>query len=268
VLATDEQSGYYGDYADDPRGDLITALAQGFVQQGRPSPFRGGDRRGESSRHLPPTAFVNFLQNHDQIGNRAFGERLTTLADERAVEVLTALLLLSPMIPLFFMGEEWGETRPFQFFCDFRGDLGDAVREGRRHEFARWPQFADPALRDTIPDPNDPATFAASMLDWSGLTNAPSEERLALFQRLTAIRLADIAPRLLGIGATAGRARAIAERGLAVTWSLGDGAHLSMVANLGGTPFAADVRGRELFRLGETERDSWAIRAALEETAT
>jgi len=267
VLATGEQSGYYGDYTDDPRGDLITALAQGFVQQGRPSPYRGDHPRGESSRHLPPTAFVNFLQNHDQVGNRAFGERLTTLADRRAVEVLTALLMLSPMIPLFFMGEEWGETRPFQFFCDFRGELGDAVREGRRREFARWPQFADAELRDAIPDPNDPATFAASTLDWSGATNGPGEERMALFQELAAIRRADIAPRLGGIAATAGRARAIADRGLAVTWSLGDGAHLSIVANLGGSPFVSEVRGRELFRLGEMERDPWAIRAALEVTA-
>lgn len=263
VLATGERSGYYGDYLDDPRGDLITALSQGFVQQGRLSPYRGGDPRGEPSRHLPPTAFVNFLQNHDQTGNRAFGERLTTLADRPAVEVLTALLLLSPMVPLFFMGEEWGETRPFQFFCDFHGELGDAVRQGRRREFARWPQFADPGVRETIPDPNDPSTFAASMLDWSASESEPALARLRLFQRLTAIRAADITPRLEGVTATNGRGRAIGERGLAVTWTLADGAHLSIVANLGGAPFTAELRGRELFRFGEIERDSWALRAAL-----
>lgn len=266
VLATGETSGYYRDYADDPRGDMATALSQGFVQQGRPSPFRDGEPRGESSRHLPPTAFVNFLQNHDQTGNRAFGERLTTLADGRAVEVLTALLLLSPMTPLFFMGEEWGETRPFQFFCDFHGDLGEAVRQGRRREFARWPQFADPETRERIPDPNAPETFFASMLDWSALTLEPARARLALFQDLTAIRLAEIAPRLTGMAATNGRARAVGDRGLALTWTLGDGTHLAIAANLGGAPFSAESRGRELFRLGQVDHDAWAIHATLSES--
>src|SRR5690606_30237765 len=144
VLASGESEGYYRDYSDDPRGDMSIALATGFVQQGRPSPFREGASRGKPSAHLPPVAFVNFLQNHDQTGNRAFGERLTTMAEPRAIEVLTALLLPSPHTPLLFMGEEWGETRPFQFFTDFHGDLAVAVREGRRREFARWRHFADP----------------------------------------------------------------------------------------------------------------------------
>jgi malto-oligosyltrehalose trehalohydrolase len=268
VLATGEDEGYYGDYCDDPRGDLITALSQGFVQQGRPSPYRGGHPRGASSRHLPPTAFVNFLQNHDQVGNRAFGERLTSLADRQAVEVVTALLLLSPMIPLFFMGEEWGEARPFQFFCDFHGALGDAVRQGRRREFARWPQFAAPETREAIPDPNDPATFAASMLDWSALETEAGGTRLALFRQLAEIRSTEIAPRLAGVAATNGRARAIGDRGLAVTWTLGDGAHLAVVANLGGAPFATEARGRQLFRLGDLQHASWALRADLAESPT
>jgi malto-oligosyltrehalose trehalohydrolase len=266
VLATGEASGYYADYSADPRGDVVTALTQGFVQQGRPSPYRGGEPRGESSRHLPPTAFVNFLQNHDQIGNRAFGERLTTLADPRAVEVLTALLMLSPMTPLFFMGEEWGETRPFLFFCDFHGELGDAVRQGRRREFARWPQFADPETRERIPDPNDPNTFAASVLDWSALTSERAEARLSLFRRLTALRSREIAPRLKGITATNGRAQLVGDRGFALSWTLGSGDHLSILANLGGTPFAGEPRGRELFRLGDVQRDSWAILAAIAES--
>jgi maltooligosyltrehalose trehalohydrolase len=268
VLATGETSGYYGDYSDDPRGDLIVALTEGFVQQGRPSPFRGGRHRGEPSSHLPPPAFVNFLQNHDQIGNRAFGERLTSLAEVRAVEVITALLLLSPTIPLIFMGEEWGETRPFQFFCDFHGELAEAVRRGRRQEFARWPQFANPQIREMIPDPNAEATFAASTLDWSRVQTGAAERRLALFRTLTAIRADHIAPRLAGIAANTGHGRPLGDRGIAVSWSLGDGSRLSVVANLGGQPFALEVAGHDLFMLGDLQRDAWALRSVLEESGS
>ena len=92
---------------------------------------------------------MNFVQNHDQIGNRALGERLETLADESAVAAALSVLLLAPMPPLMFMGEEWGCTQPFPFFCDFSGDLADAVRNGRRKEFAD--AYADPAME--VPDP-------------------------------------------------------------------------------------------------------------------
>lgn len=264
VLATGECEGYYGDYADDPVGDMAVALATGFVQQGRPSPFRGGAPRGEPSDHLPPTAFITFLQNHDQTGNRAFGARLTMLAEPRAIEVLTALLLLSPSVPLLFMGEEWGETRPFQYFTDFHGDLAEAVRTGRQREFARWSQFSDPELRETIPDPNDPATFARSRLDWDALETGPGRARHGLIRRLLAIRAREIAPRLAGITGNAGAATRVGERGVSVGWRLGDGTRLSTCVNLGGAPLDAALPGREIFRLGDAARDRWALGAAIE----
>lgn len=264
VLATGEDDGYYADYADDPRGDMVTCLRDGFVQQGRPSPHRGGAPRGEPSAHLPPVAFVDFLQNHDQTGNRAFGERLTTLAPPEAVETLTALLLLSPMVPLLLMGEEWAETRPFQFFCDFHGELAEAVRKGRRREFARWRAFADPATRETIPDPNDPGTFARSRLDWTGLETEAGRARHALVRRLLAIRTAEIVPRLPGMSAMNGDAAPAGSRGVAARWRLGDGSRLGLVANLGGAPFEAALPGRELFRRGDVARDPWAVRVTLE----
>ncbi|HET7408997.1 MAG TPA: malto-oligosyltrehalose trehalohydrolase [Paracoccaceae bacterium] len=264
VLATAESEGYFRDYADDPRGDMATALATGFVQQGRPSPFRDGAPRGEQSAHLPPPAFVNFLQNHDQTGNRAFGERLTTLAEPRAVEVLTALLLLSPHTPLLFMGEEWGETRPFQYFTDFHGDLADAVREGRRREFARWAQFADPGLREKIPDPNDRATFERSRLDWNALDADPGRARYELIQRLVDIRELEIAHRLAGMSGHSGETETPGERGVSARWRLGDGGQLRILANLGGAPFEAAIPGLELFSLGDVARDPWAIHATLE----
>jgi 1,4-alpha-glucan branching enzyme len=233
----------------------------------RPSAHRGDKPRGEPSAHLPPTAFVSFLQNHDQIGNRAFGERLTSLASPAAMEVLTSLLLLSPMIPLIFMGDEWGESHPFQFFCDFHGELATAVREGRRREFGKWPQFADPAFHHTIPDPNDPATFERSMLDWAARDSATGREKLARFRHLTAIRLKEIVPRLRGMSAMNAKARPHADRGLEVTWTLGDGARLVMIANLGGASFEARSSGRELFRLADFRADPWALHVALEEPA-
>lgn len=162
VLLTGEREGYYRAYADAPLRHFARTLGEGFAYQGEPSPLHDGAPRGEPSTHLPPTAFVAFLQNHDQVGNRAFGERLRALANDDALRAATALLLLAPHVPLLFMGEEDGSTQPFQFFTDYRGELADAVREGRRREFAAFPAFADPAHRDTIPDPNDVATFVRS----------------------------------------------------------------------------------------------------------
>src|SRR4030095_10642143 len=162
VLLTGERTGYYADYADAPAAHLGRALAEGFVYQGEPSPFRGGAARGEPSGHLPPTAFVGFLQNHDQVGNRALGDRLAALVPPRALRAAMAVLLLAPSPPLLFMGEEWGATTPFPFFCDLGPALVPLVREGRRREFAH-----DPALRDALdrlPDPTAEATFATAVL--------------------------------------------------------------------------------------------------------
>lgn len=265
VLATGEDDGYFGDYADDPRGDMGVALRDGFVQQGRPSPHRDGAARGEPSAHLPPEAFVNFLQNHDQTGNRAFGERLTALAPPEAVETLTTVLLLSPMIPLIFMGEEWGETRPFQFFCDFHGDLAEAVRQGRRREFARWRQFADEAVRARIPDPNSPATLERSRLDWSGPKSEAGRARHRLVRELMRIRAAEIVPRLPGMAAMNAETVPHGARGVAARWTLGDASGLHMLANLGGPPIDAELPGRDLFRLRDAGRDAWAVRVTLED---
>ena len=167
VLLTGESDGYYGDYAQVPAQKLARALAQGFIYQGEVSPHLSAlagapITRGEDSRHLPPSAFVLFLQNHDQIGNRAFGERLTALAQPAALRAAIALQLLCPQIPLLFMGEEIGASSPFLFFTSHSDELAETVREGRRLEFARFPAFADETARARIPDPNDAATFIAS----------------------------------------------------------------------------------------------------------
>ncbi len=233
VIATHESDGYYRDFIEEPVAKLARSLAEGYVYQGEPSPYRDGAQRGEPSGGLLPTAFVVCLQNHDQVGNRAFGERLACLASPEAIEALTALLLLSPSIPMIFMGEEWGETNPFCFFTDFHGDLARQVREGRRNEFRRWRGFSDPKNREHIPDPNALSTFEASKLDWSEASRSPHSERLALVTQLIALRAREIVPRLAGVKGHAGKIRAAEAGGLAVAWQLGDGTTLAMYAALG-----------------------------------
>lgn len=231
TIATSESVGYYHDYAADAAAHLLRALTEGYVYQGEPSPYRDGVPRGEPCAALPPTAFVNFLQNHDQVGNRAFGERLTTLASTPMVEALTATLLLSPQIPLLYMGEEWGETRPFLYFTDFGGDLGRLVREGRRNEFRKWSQFTDPDLREKIPDPDSAATYSSTLLDWDALGVPKHAQRLKLVSRLLDIRAREIAPKLCGMRGGQGRGSTLSHRAVAVTWRLGDGSELQLLAN-------------------------------------
>jgi maltooligosyltrehalose trehalohydrolase len=231
-LLTGEAAGYYADYATDAHARLGRALSSGYVYQGDVSEYRGGEVRGKSSGHLPPIAFVGFIQNHDQIGNRAFGERIAGLAEHGAVKAMQAVLLLAPNIPLLFMGEEWGAVQPFCFFTDFHDELADAVREGRRREFQKFPEFASAAARAHIPDPNALSTFEASRLDWSVPERPEHAEWLELVRTLLQIRRESIAPRLAGLGGNAGMAEVLSAAALRVAWTFDDGAMLELVANV------------------------------------
>jgi malto-oligosyltrehalose trehalohydrolase len=226
VLLTGENHGYYGDYQRSPLQDIARALGSGFVYQGEASAHRGGASRGEPSGTLAPTAFVNFLQNHDQIGNRALGDRLESNARVKAVEAGLAVTLLAPAVPMLFMGEEWGSKAPFPFFCDFQGDLAEAVRRGRRKEFAG----AYAKYGDEVPDPLELSTFQSAVLDWDAPNEAAGKQRLALVQRLLTVRRREIMPRLAG--AVFGEAHAADNGLLTASWRMGDGATLSLVANL------------------------------------
>jgi maltooligosyltrehalose trehalohydrolase len=231
VLLTGEADGYYADCAAAPERHLARCLAEGFAWQGEPSAYRHGQPRGEPSGWLPPQAFVAFLQTHDQVGNRAFGERLAALTDPRRLRAATTALLLCPQPPLLFMGEEFAAATPFRFFCDFAGELGAAVREGRRREFARFARFADPAARAAIPDPNTAAAFRASKLDWACLERDPHRDWLAFHRALLALRARELAPRLHGTRALG--ARVLGAGALHAAWRLGDGATLSLFLHLG-----------------------------------
>jgi maltooligosyltrehalose trehalohydrolase len=243
-LLTGEREGYYEDFADDGAAKLAKVLSEGFLFQGQQSPHLGAPR-GEPSAHLPPSAFVLFLQNHDQVGNRAFGERLTALADPQALRAATALLLLSPQIPLLFMGEEWGASAPFLFFTDHNPQLAPLVTAGRRKEFAKFAAFQDPAKRERIPDPNAEASFLASIPDRSEAGRPPHAEVLALHQQLLALRRAEIVPRLPG--ARALEARVLGEKAVLGRWRLGDGTVLGIACNLGDQPVPCALGGTSLF---------------------
>jgi maltooligosyltrehalose trehalohydrolase len=240
-LLTGEGAGYYRDYVHEPGRLLGKALGTGFVYQGERSEHRDGALRGEPSGHLPPTAFVDFIQNHDQIGNRAFGERIAALAAHHAVQAMTAVLLLAPQIPLLFMGEEWGATQPFCFFTDFHDELADAVREGRRREFAKFPQFADEAARAHIPDPNAESTFLASRLDWTVPEQPEHAKWLALVRRLLRIRHDNIVPRLAGVRGHGAQAAVLGDGTLSVRWQLGDGSRLTLILSASDTEAVCEV---------------------------
>ncbi|TXI17053.1 MAG: malto-oligosyltrehalose trehalohydrolase [Nitrosomonas sp.] len=234
TLLTGERDGYYADYANQPIYQLGRCLTEGFAYQGEISGYRNDQPRGEPSAHLPLSAFINFLQNHDQIGNRAFGERLTTLTEPAALRAAVILLLLSPSVPMLFMGEEWGAREPFPFFCGFGGDLAQAVTAGRRKEFARFERFRDPAARDAIPDPCASSTFTIAKLNWQTRTESPHREWLELYRELLAVRQRMIVPRLFD--ARNGHFEILSEQALHAGWLSGDTAQLSVYANLGATP--------------------------------
>jgi malto-oligosyltrehalose trehalohydrolase len=231
VVLTRESEGYYVDYQRDPLAALGRALAQGFVYQGELSVHRDNEARGEPTRDLPLSAFVAFLQNHDQVGNRAFGERLPQLVRPELLKAAASVLILSPQVPMLFMGEEWASARPFLYFCDFQGELAQAVRDGRRREFAKFPAFTDPGVRERIPDPNDAATFERSRLDWSEAEREGHADHLQYCRELLAVRRDVLVPRLAA--ARVKDAHYDTTDGLLhVSWRLADNAALTLLANL------------------------------------
>jgi len=260
VKLTGEKQGYYRDYQRSPLSDIARALCSGFVYQGEASEHRGGQLRGEVSGSLPPTAFVNFLQNHDQIGNRAFGDRLETGARRDAIEAGLAITLLAPAIPMLFMGEEWGSKMPFPFFCDFKGDLAEAVRKGRREEYA----WAYATYGDDVPDPLSEATFRSAILDWE-TSSGSGAERLALVRELLATRRHHIMPRLAG--ARFGEARMADDGTLKANWHLGDDARLLLTANLSDRTIAVqsgDTGGAPIWGKPGDAMKPWSVCWCLE----
>ena len=237
VLLTGESEGYYEDFQDATRL-LARCLAEGFAYQGETSPHLGKSR-GEPSGHLASTAFVVCLQNHDQIGNRAMGERLSTLAEPGHLRAATALLLLSPFVPLIFMGEEWSTDRPFLFFTSHNDDLAKLVRAGRRDEFKHFAAFENPSRRDSIPDPNAPSTYEASRIERTD----PAME--TLYRELLTLRREHVVPGIPGARSAGVEVRQ--PGALTARWTLGTGDTLTIDVNLGTQSVPLQEAGEILF---------------------
>ena len=261
VLVTGEKDGYYGDYAENAAWHLGRTLAEGFSYQGEPSRYHAGQARGEPSRELPPGCFVSFLQNHDQIGNRALGERITRLANPRAVRVAVACLLLAPSPPLVFMGEEFGADTPFLFFCDFGPELQSKVRDGRKREFAKFVQFSSPEAQAGIPDPNRPLTFAASKLRWASLDEPQHLEWLEYYRELLACRRQQIVPRIAKIRTGAAQFRVIGEKAVLVDWPFIGRGGLHLRANFAEEEIGIteSFEGRLLYRTADADLERMHI---------
>ena len=180
-VLTGEREGYYADFGG--LGRLATALRQAYVYAGEHSPHRGR-AHGRPPVGIPGWRFLGYLQNHDQIGNRATGDRVSASVSEGRLRIGAALVALGPFVPMLFMGEEWGTRRPFPYFTDHPDpELATAVREGRRREFEAFGWRPE-----DVPDPQDQATAASAILDWNTDGSGPDPEALAWWKQLLLMR--------------------------------------------------------------------------------
>jgi maltooligosyltrehalose trehalohydrolase len=236
LLAGDHE-GYYADY-EGRAAFVAAAVRDGWIFKGQRSEHFGGPR-GTDPAGLEPRRFVFFLQNHDQVGNRALGERLHNQVDLATFRAATALLLCAPQTPLLFMGQEWAAPEPFLFFTDHEGGLGRLVTEGRRREFGRFSAFADPRRRERIPDPQAASTFERSRLDWARVEEEPHASTLRLHRALLRLRREE--PLLRDAAGRTVRADPAGEDGLAVELAA-EGRALLAVVRLRGAG-TVDLRG-------------------------
>ena len=243
ALLTGERSGYYADF--DSVEQLAIALENAYVFSGNYSEFRGR-KHGRPARGLPGSRFLGYLQNHDQVGNRAQGDRTSRLLSPGLLRVGAALVMTSPFVPLVFMGEEWGASTPFQYFTDHDDpELGLAVSEGRRKEFDSFGWAAD-----QVPDPQATESFARSKLDWTELETEPYASMLDWYRGLIELRRST--PALLDDGLAAVEVRFDE----AARWLVVERGSITIACNLGTKPVELD--------LAQTRRGSMLMTSAHE----
>jgi maltooligosyltrehalose trehalohydrolase len=186
VMLTGEQDSYFGNY----RGtvdELADTLQHGWLYRGQPERM-SGNRRGTNGSDLKPEQFIYCISNHDQVGNRAFGERLNQIVSPAAYRAASALICLVPYTPMFFMGQEWSSSAPFRYFTDHESGLGHLVTKGRREEFRGFAAFADPATLEQLPDPQAAETFFSSKLNWNELDRPEHAQILQLYREFLQLR--------------------------------------------------------------------------------
>ncbi|MDB4941167.1 MAG: Malto-oligosyltrehalose trehalohydrolase [Labilithrix sp.] len=239
VLLTGERDGYYAAY-EPTTAALAKAIEHGFTYVGQPfEPWKGKPRGKLPREHgVAPGQLLYCLQNHDQIGNRALGDRISSNVDVDAYCAASMLLLFLPGVPLLFMGQEWAASSPFLFFSDHEGELGEAVRKGRREEFKAFAAFADPAKRDQIPDPQARSTFEASKLPWAERTHEPHRRVHVLYRKLVHLRTSD---RVLGAPTGWDDLTAVARGDLLEVTRRHAGEERRLFVNLGAEPRPVEV---------------------------
>jgi malto-oligosyltrehalose trehalohydrolase len=242
--------------------ELARALTEGF--------FSGDSSRSPGHRAaVPMTAFISFIQTHDLVGNRVFGERVDKLASPEAVRAIAAIYLLLPQIPMLFMGEEWAATTPFPFFSDYGGELGDAVRRGRARQLEEMSHVDEETLR-RAPDPQAESTFLASKLRWEELDDPLHAGQLDWYGRVLAVRRERILP-LLDCAEPLGSYRVHSGGQLECEWGMKGGRRLCLRANLCAAPssaFTAVGSGETLWMEGSQPESSvlgpWTVRWSVE----
>jgi maltooligosyltrehalose trehalohydrolase len=233
ALLSGERGGYYADFGG--MDQLADALEYGWVFRGEYQPGREA-RQGREPIGVPGDRFVGFIQNHDQVGNRAVGDRFVELAGVGRARIAAALVLTAPFVPLVFQGEEWAASTPFQYFTDHADpELGASVRRGRQAEFAAFGW--DPA---TVPDPQDPATHARSVLRWEERGSGRHADMLEWYRALLALRQAT--PDLLDPALTAVRCRHDADAG----WFVMERGAILVAFSLAQEPLELEVSGELL----------------------
>lgn len=239
VLTTGEAKGYYARFSEDLWTYLLRALTEGFVFPHEES--------GPAAA-VPPNAYVNYLQNHDQIGNRAFGDRLNTLLQPDLMEVLTAMMMLIPHTPMLFQGEDFNDTSPFCFFADFEGDLAEAMRKGRVMEAENFGGMPAGKTRADLPDPMAMETFDRSKIDWSRAETDEGRKARLRLRALADARQRHLAPLLAaGKGVATCHVHPLDEGLIAIDWTFATG-KLCLRANLtGGTAPMPEVEGEIIF---------------------
>jgi maltooligosyltrehalose trehalohydrolase len=195
VQMAKESEGYLGYFKGTPE-ELVRTLREGWLFTGQTQ--KDGLPRGTTGADLPPQRFVHCISNHDQVGNRAFGDRMDKLISPVAYRAASGLLLLVPYTPMLFMGQEWACESPFCYFTDHEGQLGRNIAEGRRREFAQFADFRDPAKRAGIPDAQAESTFMSSKLSWSDLDKPDHLAVFKLYEDFIRFRKEHLLPRKRG----------------------------------------------------------------------